>query len=450
MSETIAAISTAMQKSGIAIVRISGDEALRVADRVFSGRKKPSEAETHRILYGKVLSSDGDVIDECLCTVMRAPNSYTKEDVVELNVHGGRISAQKTLEAVLRAGARQARGGEFTLRAFLNGRMDLSEAEAVADIIDSKTALAQTAAVNQLSGKLADGINRLRDGIIRVMSFISAATDFPDEDADSLAGFSVLEELRALKREVDGLLENADRGILLREGAICAICGKPNVGKSSLLNALSGEEKAIVTEIEGTTRDIIEEYVNIGGIPVRLADTAGIREQADTVEKIGVRRAIEYIGNADLCLFILDGSRPFDATDEEIFSLVKQKPYLAVINKCELTRRCTPPPEIKNILEISAKEKTGLDALQKKIGEMLLGGDFSADSVMITNERHKDACISAQADLERAIRTIGDGIGEDIASVYLESAAAHLGQITGKTVSDEVLDEVFSRFCIGK
>lgn len=449
MSETIAAISTAVQKGGIAIIRISGSDAVKIADRVFKGKKRLEETESHKIVYGKVVSK-GSIIDECLCSVMRAPASYTAEDVVEINVHGGAISARKTLEAVIESGARPAKAGEFTLRAFMNGRIDLSEAEAVSDIINSKTHLAQTAAVNQLEGKLKEGINKIRNKIIEILSYITVSSDFPDEDADSLSGVNIKEEIIKTEKETKKLIQGSDKGIILREGAVCAILGKPNVGKSSLLNALSGEERAIVTDIEGTTRDIIEEYINIKDIPVRIADTAGIRENTDKVEKIGVEKALQYIKKADICLFVTDNSRPFDENDEEIWKKIKDKKVITLVNKKELEKNCTLPPYITEPIYISAKNKTGISELEDKIYQMLMGEDFSQDSVMITNNRHKEACISADKELKKAIDALDSGIEADIISINLEKAASYLGEITGMTVSDEVIDEVFSKFCIGK
>ena len=448
MSETIAAISTAMQKGGIAVIRISGDDAFKIADKVFRGKTKVEDSESHRILYGHVY--DGDIlVDECLCSVMRGPRSFTAENVVEISVHGGIIPAKRTLEAVIKAGARTARAGEFTMRAFLNGRIDLSKAEAVADIIDSKTDLARSTAVNQLSGKLSLAINEIREKLLEIMGYISVSTDFPDEDADSLSGFSLIDELSLLKSKTENLIKNADKGIILREGAVCAICGKPNVGKSSLLNELAGEEKAIVTEIEGTTRDIIEEYINIFDVPLRLADTAGIREDADTVEKIGVKKAREYIKNADICLFITDNGREFDENDAEILELVKEKPHITVVNKSELPGKCIIP-EGEDAILISVKEKTGIDELKKKIYDILMGSDFTEDAVMITNERHKEAAIMADSAIGEALNALKSGMTEDFAYINLESAISSLGEITGMTVSDEVIGEVFSKFCIGK
>ncbi len=448
MAETIAAISTANQSGGIAIIRLSGDNAVETADKVFFGNKKLCDVKSHSMVYGKI--KDGEnLIDECLCSVMRAPKSYTTEDVVEINVHGGALSAKKTLEAVLKAGARPARAGEFTLRAFMNGRIDLSEAEAVADIISSKTYLAQSAAVNQLEGKLKNKINEIRSRVIEILSYITVASDFPDEDADSLSGMNIEEEIRALKKQTAEIIKNADRGIILREGAVVAICGKPNVGKSSVLNALSGEEKAIVTDIEGTTRDIIEEYVNIKDIPIRLADTAGIRDNTDTVEKIGVERAKEYIKKADACLFVADGAREFEKEDEEIFSLIKEKPFVIAVNKSDLPQKCVIPGSYEAVM-ISAATGDGMDELEEKLCEKIMGSDFSEESVMITNNRHKEAFIEADKEIENALKTIDGGFETDLAAISLERAAAHLGEITGMTVSDEVVDKVFSKFCIGK
>ncbi len=448
MAHTIAQICTPQGKGGIAIIRISGDEAFLVADRVFKGKMKLSDSESHKIHYGKIY--DGDtLIDECLASVFRTPKSYTAEDVVEINVHGGIIPARKTLDAILKAGAKSAEAGEFTMRAFLNGRIDLSKAEAVADIIDSKTDLARSTAVNQLSGKLSSAINEIRAKLIEIMGYISVSTDFPDEDADSLAGISVIDELCALKKATEDLIKNADKGIIIREGAVCAISGKPNVGKSSLLNELSGEDKAIVTDIPGTTRDIIEEFINLRDIPLKIADTAGIRENADEVEKIGVKKALDYVKNADICLFLTDNSREFSDTDREIYELIKDKPHIVAVNKADKEKKCVLPEEIDAVY-ISVKEKRGIEELKDLIYEKVMGKDFSENSVLITNERHKEAVLMADMDLGDAIKTIKSGLSEDMAYIRLESAASHLGEITGMTVSDEVINGVFSKFCIGK
>lgn len=448
MAHTIAQICTASGKSGIAVIRISGDDAFLIADKVFRGKIKLKDSESHRIHYGKIYDGEA-LIDECLCSVFKGPKSYTAENVVEINVHGGMISARRTLEAVLKAGAVSAKAGEFTMRAFLNGRIDLSKAEAVSDIIDSKTDLSRSAAVNQLSGKLSSAIDKIRTKLIEIMGYISVSTDFPDEDADSLSGISVVEELKALKKTTENLLKNADKGIILREGAILAICGKPNVGKSSLLNELSGEEKAIVTDIPGTTRDIIEEYVNIRDIPLKIADTAGIREDADEVEKIGVKKALEYVKKADICLFLTDNSREFSETDKEIFEIIREKSHIVVVNKAEKEKKCFIPEGIDAVY-ISVKEKTGIEELKDLIYEKVMGKDFTENSVMITNERHKEAVLMADMELGEAISTINSGLSEDMAYIRLESAVSHLGEITGMTVSDEVINQVFSKFCIGK
>ncbi len=448
MAGTIAQISTPLQKGGIAVIRISGDEAFLIADRVFKGKSKLADSESHRIHYGKVYDGE-DLIDECLCSVFRGPKSYTAEDVVEINVHGGVISAKRTLEAVLKAGAVSAKAGEFTMRAFLNGRIDLTGAEAVSDIIESKTDLSRSAAVNQLSGKLSSAIDSIREKLIEIMGYISVSTDFPDEDADSLSGISVISELLSLKARTEELIRNADKGIILREGAVCAICGKPNVGKSSLLNELSGEDRAIVTDIPGTTRDIIEEYINLRDIPLKIADTAGIREDADEVEKIGVKKAMEYVKNADICLFLTDNSRPFTDTDREILETIKEKPHIVVVNKADKEKRCVLPADTGEIY-ISVKEKSGIEELKDLIYEKVMGKDFSENSVMITNERHKEAVIMADMELGKAIDTIKSGLSEDMAYINLESAVSHLGEVTGMTVSEEVVNQVFSKFCIGK
>lgn len=449
MADTIAAISTASGKGGISIIRISGDRAIETADRVFSGKIKLSEAKTHTIHYGKIVF-DGKVVDECLVSIMRSPLSYTTEDIAEINVHGGVYSSEKTLEAVLKNGARPAKPGEFTLRAFMNGRIDLSEAEAVGDIIDSKTALSQSTAVNQLEGKLKEPVNKLRNGLINILGYITVSSDFPDEDPDSLSGISIEKEIEKIKKETENILKNADKGIIIREGALCSICGKPNVGKSSLLNALIGSDRAIVTDKEGTTRDVIEEYINVKGVPVRIADMAGIRNNADEIEKIGVEKAREYIKKSDICIFVSDNSRPFEKEDEEIYALLSGKKVINVSNKSELESECSLPPYIKDPVKISAKNGEGLSELTDRLYASLMGENFESDAVMITNSRQKEALSFADSEIGKALTEIKKGTPIDLCSIYLESAVSHLGEITGMTVSDEVIGEVFSKFCIGK
>ena len=458
-TDTIAAIATAVSDSGIGIIRISGEEAVSIADtsvRLGQGKKKRKDAESHTIHYGFVL--DGErVLDEVMVSVMKAPRSYTAEDTVEINCHGGVLMVRRILETILKNGARMAEPGEFTKRAFLNGRIDLSEAEAVMDIIHAKNEYALEASVKQLKGFVSAKIKKLREEILYEIAFIESALDDPEHI--SLDGYpkrlkektdSVLEELR-------GLALSADNGKILKEGINTVIVGKPNAGKSSLLNILVGEDRAIVTDIAGTTRDILEESVRIHGIGLNIIDTAGIRFTQDVVEKIGVEKAKKYANEADLILYVTDSSVPLDKSDEEIMDLIQDKKCIILLNKSDLETVVTEDllrQRFKKdclILKTSIKDQTGLDQFEQILKDMFFDGQIRTnDEVYITNMRHKEAILNAAESMEMVKKSLEDQMPEDFYSIDLMSAYASLGTITGEEVGEDLVNEIFSKFCMGK
>lgn len=446
MLETIVAIATPHGSGGIAIVRLSGERAIEIAGSVFGTDIK--DAKSHTIHYGKCIDEKGEQIDECLLSLFRAPRSYTKEDVVEISCHGGTVAVNRLLEALINSGARLATPGEFTMRAFLNGRIDLTQAEAVADIISSKTNLALTVAVNQLEGSLSKKINELRHALLALSASISVSTDFPEEDIEELTGVELKKELNFIKTIIEKIISTAQSGKLLRDGAVCAIVGKPNTGKSSLLNALVRDNRAIVTDVAGTTRDVVEEYISIDGIPLRLADTAGIRLTEDTIESMGVQKSKDYIKRADICIFVLDFSDEYTAIDEEIYNLVEDKKHVVAVNKIDLTKKLKHPDFNAPILEISTLTGEGLDNLEKAIKKLLVGNEIGNE--VITNMRHKDACIRAYQAVIQALETVEAGMPPDMALVDIETAIEALGSIIGMSISDEIVHEIFGRFCLGK
>ncbi len=446
MLSTVAAIATPPGTGGIAIIRISGGDAVKVADALFKGKTPLDKVKPYYMQYGKIHNPKGELLDNGLCVVMRAPASFTGEDVVELHIHGGRLLSERVLEAALLAGAEMAPPGEFTKRAFLNGKLDLTQAEAVADIIGGKTELALNRAVNQLEGGLSDEINRIRDLVLDILSQIMVFADYPEEDIDTLKKQDFIRMLKDALNALSTLLNTAKGGIMLREGLLCVIAGRPNTGKSSLMNALLGEDRAIVTDIAGTTRDAVEQNINMGGIPVTLCDTAGIRRAEGEAEEIGVRKAMEYIENADICLMVYDSS---DIGDEEIYETIKDKKHINVFNKNDLKRisSCGDAPWVS----VSAKTGDGIDLLKKEIVRIAADGgvDFSAKS-MITNLRQRDAAARAAEYIRAALNAINQDIPADLAAGDLESALSALGEIDGRTVSDEVVERIFERFCLGK
>lgn len=458
-TETITAVATAMSQSGISIIRISGEEAVSVADHIFRTKSKKSilkEADSHTIHYGFIYNGD-EIVDEVMVSLMRAPRSYTMEDTVEINCHGGVFITERILELVLKHGARLAEPGEFTKRAFLNGRIDLSKAEAVMDVIHSSNDFALKSSVSQLRGSVSAVIRQLRETIIFEIALIESALDDPEHI--SLDGYeerlSVI--LQKLILKLKNLLDCADNGRIIKEGIKTVILGKPNVGKSSLLNLLAGEEKAIVTHIAGTTRDTLEESIKIKGIELRIMDTAGIRSTDDLVEKIGVERAIQFALNADLILYIIDSSVPFDENDVSIFSFVKDKNTIILLNKTDLPAVVTEDiireklGEDFPIIKISAVENTGIDELEEMIWKLFFRGKISFENeIYITNTRHKEAIREAYESLLMVERSISLHMPEDFYSIDLMNAYASLGRVIGEEVEEDLVNEIFSKFCMGK
>lgn len=452
---TIAAISTPYGTGGISIIRISGDNAIPIADKIFrpSSGKSLAEVSSHTIHHGHIVSSDGAILDEVLVSVMKAPRTYTGEDTVELNCHGGLFTTKTVLEEVLKAGAVNASRGEFTKRAFLNGKTDLCRAEAVIDLINSKTNLEQSISVNHLGGSLSARINSLRESLLTLIAHVQVLIDYPDEELEPLSDEEFIDELKSIRNEAKRLLDTSEAGALIKDGIATAIVGKPNVGKSSLLNLLTGEDKAIVTDIEGTTRDAIEQSVSLGGITLNLADTAGIRETDDKIEAIGVMRSKEYIEKSKLIIFMADAVSGIDANDIEIIKSIGDKPSIALINKSDagkLNDKDILDKSFDRIIEFSVKNSAGLSELEDAIKQMFEIGEIENNTDIITNARHKDALCRAGYALSSAIDAIEAGISVDTTFVDLEDAVSALGEIVGLTVSEEVVDKIFHSFCVGK
>lgn len=456
-TDTIAAIATAMSNSGIGIVRISGDEALDVADRIFrpkKGSRKVSDMETHTIHYGYVTDGD-EVIDEVMLLIMKAPRSYTCEDTIEIDCHGGVLVMKKILETVLKYGARPAEPGEFTKRAFLNGRIDLSQAESVIDVINAQNELALKSSVSQLQGAVLEKIKAIRAVVLHEIAFIESALDDPEHV--SLEGYpeQLHEIMSDAHSKVKKLLDSSDNGKMLKEGINTAIVGKPNAGKSSLLNILVGEERAIVTEIAGTTRDILQEQIQIGGIGLNVIDTAGIRDTEDIVEKIGINKSREYIEKADLIIYVVDSSTELDENDQEIIEAIQNKKAIVLLNKSDLDAKTDASvlqtQLSKPILSISAKNNTGIHELETLIEEMFFSGKLSFnDEVYITNIRQKNALAEAQNSLKMVLQSIADGMPEDFFTIDMMNAYEALGTIIGESVGEDLVNEIFSKFCMGK
>ncbi len=455
--DTIAAVGTAMSHSGIGIVRISGEDAVAVADRIFRFKKKKlslSQVETHTIHYGYILE-EGKMIDEVLVSVMKGPHSYTAEDVVEINCHGGVLVMKRILELVLKNGARPAEAGEFTKRAFLNGRIDLSQAEAVIDLINSKNDFAMKSAAGQLSGRLSEKIRQLREQILHEIAAIEAALDDPEHITlegykEALAG-----KLDSMLLDMNLLISNAENGRMLSEGIKTVILGKPNAGKSSLLNLLLGEDRAIVTEIAGTTRDTLEEQILLDGIGLKLIDTAGIRETEDVVEKIGVTKAVGQAEDADLILYVVDSSVNLDDSDRQIIEMIKERRGIVLMNKSDLEgvldSRLLCKLTDKRVISFSAKEGFGLSELKDAIKDMFMNQELSFnDEWCLTNLRHKQAMGEALESLKLVKQSVEDGMPEDFFSIDLMNAYEKLGLIVGEAVEDDLVEEIFSHFCMGK
>ena len=461
-SSTIAAISTSMSEAGIGIVRMSGEDAFEIADRIYRGKnnKRLSGQKSRTIHYGYI-EEDGETIDEVLVMLMRGPRTFTGEDTVEINCHGGVYVLQRVLEACLRGGARPAQPGEFTKRAFLNGKLDLSQAEAVIDVIQSRNDYALKSSVSQLRGSVKKKVSDIRAKILYHTAFIESALDDPEHI--SIDGYSrILEkDVRELLDSLRKLLDSADDGRIMKEGIQTVIVGKPNAGKSSILNMLLGEERAIVTDIAGTTRDILQEHMNLHGISLNIVDTAGIRRTDDQVEKIGVDRALSQAEGADLIICVVDSSLPLDENDRKIFQFIAPKKSIILLNKSDLERR-TGEEEIRQmcreqdmeeppVIFVSAKEEEGMEELEQAVKEMFYHGDISFNSeVYITNARQKHALDSARQGLERVLESIRMDMPEDFYSIDLMDAYESLGTITGETVGEDLVNEIFSKFCMGK
>ena len=456
-SDTIAAIATALTNSGIGIIRVSGNEAFDIVDRIFrpkNKRKKLKEEKTYTVHYGHIQDGD-EIIDEVLAIVMRGPHSYTAEDTVEIDCHGGVLVMKKILETVIKYGARMAEPGEFTKRAFLNGRIDLSQAEAVIDVINSKNNYALKSSVSQLSGSMSKKVKELREKLLFEIAFIESALDDPEHI--SLDGYP--EKLKVtvndMQEELNRAISTFDSGRVLSEGIRTVTLGKPNAGKSSLMNVLVGEERAIVTDIAGTTRDTLEENIRLHGISLNIVDTAGIRETEDVVEKIGVDKARANADDADLLIYVVDGSCPLDENDYQIMNLIEGRKSIVLLNKTDLEMVLTPE-EIKEktgkeVVAVSAKEQRGIDLLEEKIKELFLSGeiDFN-DEVMITNVRHKTAMSEALKSLSLVKQSIEDQMPEDFYSIDLMNAYEQLGTIIGESLEDDLVNEIFNKFCMGK
>ena len=453
--DTICAVSTPPGEGGIGIIRISGRDAVSIAASVFRPGTGHAQfgRQSHRLHYGHVIAPDtGERIDEALVSVMLAPATYTREDVVEINCHGGMLPLSRTLSLLIAAGARQAEPGEFTKRAFLNGRIDLSQAEAVMDIIAARTELSHKAANELLLGGLSREIAMLRDKLIAVMASVEAAIDFPEEDTESVNGKSVKDEIAAVVRGIDDMLSTVTSGRILREGFATAIVGRPNVGKSSLLNALLRQDRAIVTDVPGTTRDVLEEYLNISGVPLRIVDTAGIRHTRDIVEQEGVRRSLAAIEAADIVLVVLDGSCELTEEDQRVLNGVHDRPSIMVINKGDLPRKLRTLRKPENEVTLSCRTGEGMDDLRRAISALVLQGAVppGRGHAWAINQRHQTALEQAKESLRKVSESISSGLSPEFIALDLRAALDQLGIVIGATCTEDILERIFSDFCIGK
>lgn len=454
--DTIAAISTPLGEGGIAIIRVSGSEAISIVDSLFKSNKKLSTVDSHTINYGYFSNNEGEVIDEVLVSVMKAPKTFTMEDVVEVNCHGGIISAKRVLDVIIEKGVRLAEPGEFTKRAFLNGRIDLSQAEAVIDLIRSKTDRAMKVAMKQVEGKLSAKITELRHNLLEVLAHIEVTIDYPEHDVESVTHDLLLNKLKEVKEEIKLLIERASQGKVLREGISTVIIGRPNVGKSSLLNTLLNENKAIVTEVPGTTRDVIEEYISIKGIPLKLVDTAGIRKTEDIVEKIGVEKSRKALEDADLVLLVFNNNDNLTEEDLELIKLVDGLRVIVVINKTDLPKKLNLD-KIKDILSdatfihTSIKEDRGIYDLEQAISILFFKGKVQSDDLTyVSNSRHISLLNKAKGSIDEALNSIEQWLPIDMVAIDIKSSWDYLGEITGDAVNEDLVDQIFSQFCVGK
>ncbi len=450
---TIAAISTPQGTGGLAVIRISGSNAVEIADKIFKG-KSLKEAGTHTVHYGHIVNAKGDIIDEVLAAVMLAPRTFTREDTVEISCHGGSVTTREVLNAAIEAGAYMAEPGEFTKRAFMNGRIDLSQAEAVIDIINARNELSRRNAVSQLGGSLSKEIKAVRDALVHLSARMQVIIDYPDEDLEDITTEDIENICRSCAQKTERLIRSADNGKIIKEGIRTAIVGKPNVGKSSILNYLAQEERAIVTEVAGTTRDVIEESVTIKGIPLILSDTAGIHDTEDTVEKIGVEKSRRYIDSADLVIVVLDSSEEPDAEDLRVLAETKDKKRIVLFNKTDKAADAVSydlTGIAGKLIPVSTVTGEGMEELAAEIERLCRLDEITSENgAVITNMRHKSALIDANTALVRAADALAAGMPADIVSIDISSAMDALGGITGETVSESVVNDIFHNFCVGK
>lgn len=456
-TDTIAAVATAVGIAGISVIRMSGSESFNIASKIFKGKGNFLEYPSHTIRYGKIIDPDtNEIIDEVLISKMAAPKTYTTEDVVEINCHGGFVTAKRILDLLFRLGVRPAEAGEFTKRAFINGRIDLVQAEAIMDLIGSITERSSKATVSQLEGRLSHILNGIRESLVDILARIEVNLDYPEYDFEEVTINECVQIINGIIKKLKNLIDSFDYGKVLREGLNVAIIGKPNAGKSSLLNRLSGKNRAIVTDIPGTTRDILEEYVNIQGLPVKLLDTAGLRETTDVVEKIGVEKALEVIDSADLILFVLDAQTGFEKEDREILEKVRDysSKILYVVNKTDKTdeeKLKEIRGRVPEVIEISVLEDYGIDILEKSILEYVNKNKIDTDNqIIITNARHKKLLNEALESLKSALAAAEGGMTLDLITLDIKNAAEKIGFITGHEITEEVVTNIFEHFCIGK
>lgn len=457
IQDTIAAIATPTGEGGIAVIRVSGDEAVPISERIFRGKMKLTEVPTHTVHYGFIVDpSTGVRTEEALVTVMRAPRSFTKEDVVEISCHGGFVSVRKVLDLLLENGARLAEPGEFTKRAFLNGRIDLSQAEAVIDLIRAKSDRAFRIALKQSEGTLSKRIKELRHRLVELMAHIEVNIDYPEHDVEEMTNAFIKNKCADAMADIEGLLNTAEQGKILREGLVTAIVGRPNVGKSSLLNTLAQEERAIVTDIAGTTRDVVEEYVHVGGIPLKLLDTAGIRETSDIVEKIGVEKSRQALADADLILLVFNGAEPLQPDELLLIDQLRDRQVIAIINKLDLPQKLEENMLLEafgedRVVRMSLLSDQGLIDLEKAIAALFFSGQVeSSDLTYVSNARHIHLLKQARAALSEAYSATESFVPIDMVQIDIRNAWEHLGEIIGDSVSDSLIDQIFSQFCLGK
>ncbi len=456
--DTIAALVTAVGESSVGIIRISGPEAVQIAAKIYDGKADLMTADSHTIQYGYVYDwKQNKKIDEALFMLMRGPRSFTGEDVVEVQCHGGMVVLKQVLQLILLSGARLAEQGEYSKRAFLNGRLDLAQAESIMDIVQAKTDRGVDLALSQLQGTLSGMVKQLRADLLEQIAFIQADIDYPDDDIERLTTEQQQERIVHLKEQVAAVLQNAQKGKMIRDGLRVVIAGKPNVGKSSLLNALLGQERAIVTDIPGTTRDVIEEYINLNGIPLKIVDTAGIRETDNVVEQIGVDKAQQFMKNADLVLYVVDAVQGLTEQDHQMMADIQNQPVIYLLNKSDMGISDDVRSQLQDaigsapVLEISAKDKIGLEQLEQNITDLSFAGTLEvSNDIMVTNVRHIQILEESMAHMDGFLNGIMMGLSVDFLVIDLQNAWEKLGKITGETVEEDLLDQIFSKFCLGK